>query len=385
MFGESQGICRTRFQALIHHRGTLWSDRYGEVQEDPADAAGSGTVDIELDDMQQEVDLDSPDWMPSAAAIAGQSGRETLEGRDEVRPRCEIRLQYGGAGPRTPRIAGEISDRKMLAEHIAKKTMQRAAAAADAVASEQELRPENAATVVAERKERLARHLQDITGLSELERIRDVARSVIEGERAADAVAFAGLHKYVKQFAAAPPQPEQIKDLREMMTLVQRELLENRRGQLLPLLVQHSEENSENQGAAAGLGRLSLTQIVNQTIEEYVMDSVSDVIWKCVRASQTSEEADAVEVQRAALRQKSQEFFGIEEANASPSAWAEAVAELNAMQHAVLPTDKLRTLLRAKDAVLATFSSGTHRPSWLFSDVDSMLSGVSMLQSIHPR
>ena len=313
--------------------------------------------------MQQEVDLDSPDWMPSAAAIAGQPGRETLEERDEVRPRCEIRLQYSGAGPRTPRIAGEISDRKMLAEHVAKKTMQRAAAAADAAASEQELRPDIAATVVAERKERLARHLQDITGLSELERIRDVARSVIEGERAADAVAFAGLHKYVKQFAAAPPQPGRIKDLREMMTLVQRELLENRRGQLLPLLVQHNEENSGNEGAAAGLGRLSLTQIVNQTIEEYVMDSVSDVIWKCVRASQTSEEAAAVEVQRSTLRQKPQQFFGIEEANVSPSAWAEAVAELNAMQHAVLPTDKLRTLLRAKDAVLATFSSGAHRLS----------------------
>jgi len=42
----------------------------------------------------------------------------------------------------------------------------------------------------------------------------------------------------------------------------------------------------------------------------------------------------------------------------SPSAWADAIAELNTMKHAVLPTDKLRTLLRAKDAVLATFSNG---------------------------
>lgn len=307
--------------------------------------------------MQEEVSLDSPDWMPSAASSAEQQGRDTLEERDELRPRREMRLQYSGAGPRTPRIAGEISDRKMLAEHIAKKTMQRATAAADVAASEQEVRPDNTVSVVAERKERLARHLQDMTGLSEEERIRDAVRGIIDGERAADAVAFAGLHKYVKQFAASPPEPGRIKELREMLTLVQRELLENRRAQLLPLLVQHNEENG-TEANAADLSRLSLTQIVNQTIEEYAMESVSDVIWKCVCAMQTTEEATAIELKRAALRRKPQEFFGIEESNVSPSAWADAIAELNTMKHAVLPTDKLRTLLRAKDAVLATFSNG---------------------------
>jgi hypothetical protein len=311
--------------------------------------------------MQEEVSLDSPDWMPSAAATAEQRGRGILEGRDELRPRCEIRLQYSGAGPRTPRIAGEISDRKMLAEHIAKKTMQRATAAANAAASEQDARPDQMIAAAAERKERLARHLHDMTGLSEEERIRDAVRSTIDGERAADAVAFAGLHKYMKQFAATPPDPGGIKELREMLTLVQRELLENRRGQLLPLLVQHNEENSVDEGKASEMSRLSLMQIVNQTIEEYMMESVSDVIWNCVCALQTTEESAAIEMKRTALRQKPQEFFGIEEPNVSPSAWADAVAELNTMQHAALPTDKLRTLLRAKDAVLATFSNGAHQ------------------------
>ena len=203
--------------------------------------------------------------------------------------------------------------------------------------------------------------MQDVTGLTEAERIREVALSTIVGERAADAVAFAGLHKYVKRFSAAPPEPGRIKELREMMTLVQRELLENRREQLLPLLVQHEEEHNARDGEATGMRRLSLTQIVNQAIEEYVMDSVSDVIWNCVRAAQTTDEAAAIEVKRATLRQKPQEFFGIDKPNLSPSAWADAIAELNAMQHAVLPTDKLRTLLRAKDAVLATFSVGAHQ------------------------
>ena len=132
----------------------------------------------------------------------------------------------------------------------------------------------------------------------------------------------------MKQFSASPPEPGRIKELREMMTLVQRELLENRREQLLPLLVQHEEEYKERDGEATGMRRLSLTQIVNQAIEEYVMDSVSDVIWNCVRAAQTTDEASAIEVKRAALRQKPQEFFGIDEPNLSPSAWADAIAEV---------------------------------------------------------
>ena len=48
----------------------------------------------------------------------------------------------------------------------------------------------------------------------------------------------------------------------------------------------------------------------------------------CVRAAQTTDEAAAIEVKRAALRQKPQEFFGIDEPNLSPSAWADAIAEL---------------------------------------------------------
>lgn len=336
----------------------LDNDRYGEVKENIADAGDSGNA-MELEDMQEEVDLRSPDWIPSATAE--ETSQESLVGTNELRPRCEVRLQYSGTGPRTPRIAGEISDRMLLAKHIAKKTTQRAAAV-DAAAREQESRSDtsSAAAVLAERKERLAMHLYDMTGLSEVERVRDVVRSIIEGERVADAVAFAGLHKYLKQFSDAPPEAGRVQELREMMTLVQRELLENRRDKLLPLLVQHEDRTIVNDGEGIDLTRLSLTQIVNQAIEEYVMDAVSNAIWDCLRAAQSAEDNAATEAKRASLRQKPQDFFGIEGSNASPSGWAEAIAELNLMQSAVLPTNKLRALLRAKDAVLKTFTRGAH-------------------------
>ena len=91
-------------------------------------AAGGGAY--ELEDMTEEVPLDSPDWEPSNAAE--EEGGPGVE----LRARHEVRLQYGGAGPRTPRIAGEIADRKLLAEHIAKKKMGKRSAEAAAAAEE---------------------------------------------------------------------------------------------------------------------------------------------------------------------------------------------------------------------------------------------------------
>jgi len=64
-----------------------------------------------------------------------------------------------------------------------------------------------------------------------------------------------------------------------------------------------------------------------------------------------------MESKRILLSKKTQEFFGIEGDNLSPSGWAEAVAELNTMRDVDLPTDKLRVLLRAKDVVLKTFTA----------------------------
>jgi hypothetical protein len=332
-----------------------------------AEAASVPGTAIELDDMQEELPLDSPDWQPSAAAAEKSSSRESMVGQD-LRPRREIRLQYSGSGPRTTRIAGEIADRKLLAEHIAKKKTQRVAALA-ATSDQEQATGRAVSTAAAERKRRLARHLKDMTGLTEAERINDAVRSIIEGERAADATAFAGLHKFVKRFTElAAPEPGRLKELREMATLVQRELLENRRSQLLPLLNQLEEDASAadpsaDKGVATGgaateaLVGLSLTQIVNQSIEEYMMDNLADSIWACVRACESADEAAAVEAKRSVLRRKPQGFFGIEPENFSPSAWVDAVSALDTMRHAILPTDKLRTLLRAKDAVLATFSA----------------------------
>ena len=37
-----------------------------------------------------------------------------------------------------------------------------------------------------------------MTGMSEMERINAAARSIIEGEKAADAKAFAGLHGFIR-------------------------------------------------------------------------------------------------------------------------------------------------------------------------------------------
>ena len=72
-----------------------------------------------------------------------------------------------------------------------------------------------------------------------------------------------------------------------MATLVQRELLENRRLQLLPLLNQLLEDEPPAGVEPVGL---SLTQIVNRSIEEYLMESLGDAIWGDVRSAQSMDE-----------------------------------------------------------------------------------------------
>ena len=90
-----------------------------------------------------------------------------------------------------------------------------------------------------------------------------------------------------RKFAHGTADAGRVKELREMATLVQRELLENRRLQLLPLLNQLLEDEPPAGVEPVGL---SLTQIVNRSIEEYLMESLGDAIWGDVRSAQSMDE-----------------------------------------------------------------------------------------------
>ena len=321
---------------------------FGEAADAASGGSGQGVAPaglstaMELQDMSMDEPLDSADWQPSATAA------ESVSGMEELRSRHEMRLAYSGSGPPTTRIAAELSDRKNLAFHIrTKRQKKREASPTD---------PAAAGAGADARKERLDSHLRQVTGMTEAERITDAVHEILAGERAEDERALRRWHRFLDEMRGAPPAAAKVKELREMMTLVRRELLENRRASLLPLLNTLPEEGD-------GLEHDSLNLLVDATIERFVMDALEDDVWECLRAAQSgfekaekAEKAAAFDSNRAELRRKPQDYFDIPEANRSGSGWRAALAALNQMDKQRLPTEKLRTLLRTKDAILRTYT-----------------------------
>ena len=196
--------------------------------EDQEAAAQSLSVKgqmIEMEEYEREDDsLTSGDWQPSRSS-AGDG--EALHGGHGLGRPEELRIGYSGSGPSATKIAGEISDRVAFEQHIAGKRRHMLA------------HRKGSADPDPARRLRLASHLELMTGMTEVQRITAAVSAIIGGEREEDErLITRPLTRFITRFRAAEPAAVKITDVRDIMTMVCREILQNRRELLEPLLNQ---------------------------------------------------------------------------------------------------------------------------------------------------
>ena len=123
---------------------------------------------MEMDEFLPETSLSSPDWQTEERQLDSELDCPSSLGRPQ-----ELRIQHCGSGPSAVRMAGEISDRVLFARHIEHKSRYLAV-------SRKGADPDPA------RRLRLATHLEKMTGMTEVERVKAAVEQILGGEREED-------------------------------------------------------------------------------------------------------------------------------------------------------------------------------------------------------
>ena len=115
-----------------------------------------------------------------------------------------------------------------------------------------------------------------MTGMTEEQRVTSAVEQILGGEREEDErILTRRLTSFIAEFRRQDPTKAQVKEVRNLMTQVETEILHNRRKHLEPLLNQLPADSHDR-------GVLSLAQIVDSTIERTFLDlSLSEKVFEC--------------------------------------------------------------------------------------------------------